>query len=203
MKAELARQEHCCDCLVDSVADVEGQARGPIAQRLELAVLGLFEIAVRLRLARRVPNLSIGRYQLRLSEIAKDRDLPVERSGRWLVLQEAQTASALRRAATDPGLSRAHARKRVAEALEYGRSSNLPPLAAVAQLYAGELFGTLGEPYRSRLEHQFEKRRCACRERCCWRRGGPRLQLELGQSRHAAERAARHLGAPGYTPKLM
>jgi len=151
-----------CDCLTLSVRDVESFARGPVSRAIEHLVIRVFIGLAGTRSRRiRIPDLSIGAYQLRISTVARLRSDPFERDGKWIRLDRDAARQIVADCMTD-SLAYGHARRRIREALAVGSSQRLGAFAAAALVYAGELPTTLGTPYQARLQTRFRLRHRSC-----------------------------------------
>ncbi len=143
-------QDLVCGCLISAVGDLEGFARGPLTQWFERSIVFTFARLARLGLIGKVPDLSVGPYQVRLSTAARLTGTPHSRDGRWLIA-EAHDILQLARSCVDRRRSSVIAAACIAEALE--RWPHLDPFAAVAIGYAGESLPR--GPYQSRLRRRY------------------------------------------------
>lgn len=151
-----------CDCLTLSVRDIESFARGPVSRAIEhLVIRGIIALAGRGSTRIRIPDLSIGMYQLKMSTVARFHALCFERDERWMSIDRDEAVRVVADCMTEPVAAR-HARRRLGEALEIGRLQRLDPFSAAALVYAGELPTTFGTPYQARLRARFRLRHRAC-----------------------------------------
>lgn len=157
-----ASAEPACECLTLAVLDVESFARGRWHRAIEELAIRLFIALSRPRSGLvRLPDLSLGRYQLKLSTVARFRAAPFQRKGRWLWLDKDEARQAVADCLVGP-LARTHARRRIQEAIEYGVSRGLDRFAATAMVYAGELPTAYFNPYQTRLRARYVVRHRSC-----------------------------------------
>ncbi len=151
-----------CDCLLLAVRDVESLARGRWIRAAEQGLLRLFLAlgSPGSRIAR-IPNVSIGPYQLRLSTVALLRSIPMRREGRWLRIDRVRARQLMAECLAESDAA-GHAQAEVAKALKYGRATGIDGFAATAMVYAGELPTALLHPYRLRLRARYDIRHRAC-----------------------------------------
>lgn len=153
-----------CDCLTLAVRDVESFARGPAHRAIERFVIRFLMAFSRRQSGVRLPNLSLGRYQLKVSTVARYSSVPFEQDGTWLRLEKASARRIVTECLAEPTAAR-HARRRIDEALAVGWSLRLDPFAATAMVYAGEMPGTFTNPYQTRLRARYRIRHRTCESR--------------------------------------
>jgi hypothetical protein len=151
-----------CDCLLFAVRDVESFARGRGHQAIERAVIRLFIAfsSPRGDLVR-LPNLSLGPYQLRISTVGRFLGVPLLRNGRWVLLQRHSAREVLTEC-LDERRAAQHARHRVHEALVHADRVGMDTFAAIAMVYSGELPTALVRPYEARLRKRYNIRHRTC-----------------------------------------
>jgi hypothetical protein len=151
-----------CDCLLMSVRDLETFARGELTRHVESLIVRAAIVTSSLTSRSvKVPDLSLGPYQLRLSTVARFLSVSFERDGKWLRMEKDDAARVASGCLTE-ATARMHARRRIGEALEEATIRHLDPFAATAMVYAGELPLTIGSPYQTRLRIRYRLRHYMC-----------------------------------------
>jgi hypothetical protein len=150
-----------CDCLTLAVRDLESFARGPVHRSIEHFIVRFLMALSYRQSGVRLLNLSLGRYQLKVSTVARYGSIPFEREDRWLRLDKASAKRIVTECFAEATAER-HARRRIAEALAVGRSLGLNPFEATAMVYAGEMPTTLANPYQTRLRARYQIRHRSC-----------------------------------------
>lgn len=151
-----------CDCLTLAVRDVESFARGRLQRAIEQIAIRTFIACARSSSGLvRIPNLSLGPYQLKVSTVARFRSIPFRSDGVWLRLEIAAARQVVAECFAEP-LAAGHARRRIQEALDFGESMGIDRFAATALVYSGERRTAYFNPYQTRLRARYVLRHRRC-----------------------------------------
>jgi hypothetical protein len=176
-----------CECLTLAVRDVESFARGRGHRAIERVVIRALIVLSRSRSGLvRLPDLSLGPYQLKVSTVARFHSIPIRQLGRWVRIEGEAARQVVAECFAEP-LAAGHAKRRIREALEFGESIGLDPFAATAMVYSGELPTALFNPYQARIRVRY-----LIRHRSCGAQGGesPNQEFNTGKTDQVIPKSA-------------